>query len=209
MDGLQKSTFSIGVIVLGAKMAKADGRVSRAEIAAFRRVFNIPDSKVAEVGELFDQARQTVSGYEPYAARLAQVFRHNPAVLEEVLTGLFLVGLADNAGLSPAKSNFLRRIAVIFGFNETDFVRIAARSGVRLPDQPTPTKKNEDYIVFGLSEKASDVEVKRTYRALIRKHHPDKLTAQGLPPELIAQATEKMKRLNAAYDRICKARGLK
>ncbi len=208
-DGLQQSTFTIGVIVLGAKMAKADGRVTRQEIEAFKRVFHIPESEVARVGEVFDQARQSAGGYEPYAARLAQVFRHNPAILEEVMTGLFLVAVADSVGLSRAEASFLSRVAVIFGFSEADFIRIAARSGVPLPDQPQAAPKNDAYTVLGLQESATAADIKRTYRALIRKHHPDTLVAQGLPPELIAQATEKMKRINAAYDTLCKARGIK
>jgi len=207
-DGLQRSTYTIGVIVLGAKMAKSDGRVSREEIAAFRRVFYIPDSQLDQVGQLFDQARQTAGGYEPYAARLAQVFRHNPAVLEEILTGLFLVAVADRMGVSAAKAVFLKRVAIIFGFTESDFIRIAARSGIRLPDQPS-AKRDNAYVVLGLSENASEAEIKKTYRALIRKHHPDKLVAEGLPPELIKQATEKMKRINAAYAAICKEKGIK
>lgn len=208
-NGLAQSAFFSGVIVLGAKMAKADGRVSREEIAAFRHVFHIPDADAVEVGRIFDQARQTASGYEPYAARLAQVFRHNPALLEEILTGLFLVGTADKTGLSFPKVVFLRRVATLFGFTEEDFERIAARSGVRLPGQPLAAKKDNPYVVLGLPESALEADIKRTYRALIRKHHPDKLVAQGLPPELIAQATEKMKRINAAYATVCKQRGLR
>jgi DnaJ like chaperone protein len=208
-DGLQQSTFTIGVIVLGAKMAKADGRVTREEIAAFKRVFHIPESEVAQIGELFDQARRSAGGYEPYAARLAQVFRRNPAILEEILTGLFMVAIADSVGLSRAESAFLRRVAIIFGFTEADFVRIAARSGVPLPDQPQTAAKSDAYAVLGLAESASGADIKRAYRALIRKHHPDTLVAQGLPSELVAQATEKMKRINAAYDGLCKARGIK
>ncbi len=208
-DGLQQSTFTVGVIVLGAKMAKADGRVSREEIATFRRVFHFSDADAIEVGRVFDQARQTASGYEPYAARLAHVFKRQPAVLEEVLTGLFLVAVADQTGLSLPKVTFLRRVAVIFGFSETDFARIAARSGVRLPGEPATAKKDDGYAVLGLPETATDADIKKTYRTLIRKHHPDKLASQGLPPELMAQATEKMKRINAAYASICKARGIK
>lgn len=207
-DNLQQSTFTMGVIVLGAKMAKADGRVSREEIAAFRRVFHFADADAIEIGRVFDQARQTASGYEPYASRLAHVFRRNPAVLEEVLTGLFLVAVADQTGLSMAKVVFLRRVAVIFGFTETDFTRIAARSGVRLPGE-SAAKRDDGYAVLGLSASATEAEIKKTYRTLIRKHHPDKLASQGLPPELMAQATEKMKRINAAYSTICKARGIK
>jgi DnaJ like chaperone protein len=207
-NSLEQSTFVIGIIVLGAKMAKADGLVSREEIATFRRVFHIPDADAIEVGRIFDQARQTASGYEPYAARLAQVFRRNPAILEEILSGLFLVAVADRTGLSYPKVVFLRRIAVIFGFTEEDFARIAARSGVRLPGQPSATKDNP-YAVLGLAETAASVDIKRAYRALIRKHHPDKLVSQGLPPELIAQATEKMKRINAAYAAVCKEREIR
>ncbi len=207
-DGLQQSTFTIGVIVLGAKMAKADGRVSHEEIAAFRRVFRVPDDQVAQVGNLFDQARLSADGYEPYAARLAQVFRAKPAVLEEILTGLFLVAVADSVGLSRAESIFLRRVATLFGFSVEEYARIAASSGVRLPDQPA-APRNEAYAVLGLPETASAAEIKRTYRVLIRKHHPDKLVAEGLPPEMIAQANEKMKRINAAYDSLCKAKGIK
>ncbi len=208
IDGLQQSTFTIGVIVLGAKMAKADGHVSREEIATFRRVFNIPGDQIEQAGKLFDQARQTASGYEPYAARLAQTFRRYPAVLEEILTGLFLVAAADRKGLSMAKTVFLRRVATIFGFTESDFIRIAARSGVRLPHQAARRQDNA-YVMLGLPENASEAEIKRTYRALIRKHHPDKLVSEGLPPEMMAQATEKMKRINAAYASICKAKGIK
>lgn len=208
-DSLQQATFTIGVIVLGAKMAKADGRVSREEIAAFRRVFHFANASTAEISRIFDQARQTTSGYEPYAARLAQVFRRHPAVLEEVLTGLFFVAIADQTGLSMPKVVFLRRVATIFGFTETDFFRIAARSGVRLPGQTQAVKRDESFAVLGLPETASNQDIKRTYRVLIRKHHPDKLASQGLPPELMAQATEKMKRINAAYATICKARGIK
>ncbi len=208
-DSLQQSTFALSVIVLGAKMAKADGRVSREEIATFRRVFPFSDADTIEVGRIFNQARQTASGYEPYAARLAQVFKRYPAVLEEVLTGLFKVAVADRSGLSLPKVVFLRRVAVIFGFTETDFARIAARSGVRLPGESPSAKSDDGYAVLGLHENASAADIKRAYRALIRKHHPDKLASQGLPPELMAQATEKMKRINAAYSSVCKARGIK
>lgn len=209
-DGLQQSTFTVGVIVLGAKMAKADGRVSREEIAAFKRVFHIPPTQEKEVGRLFDRARQSAEGYEPYAARLAQVFRNNPAILEEILTGLFGIAASDGAGLSRIEANFLRRVALMFGFSEQDFQRIAARSGARLPEQPAAPKPEENaYMVLGLSPQATEAEIKKAYRTLIRKFHPDKLIAQGLPPEIIAQTTEKMKRINAAYDSLCRSRGIR
>jgi DnaJ like chaperone protein len=143
--------------------------------------------------------------------RLAQVFKYNNLILEEILTGLFIVAASDSMGLlSPAEANFLGRVASMFEFTVNDFVRIAARSGVRLPTRPSvQTTRDMNYVVLGLPEDASPETIKKTYHALIRKHHPDRLAAQGLPQELVAQATEKMKRINAAYDAICKSKGIR
>lgn len=209
-DQLRRATYAMGVIVLGAKMAKADGRVSRTEIEAFKTVFHIREEDVDNVGRIFDQARKSVFGFEPYAMRLAQVFKRNPAVLEEILTGLFIIAASDSNGkLSLAETGFLSRVAVLFDFSIDDFVRIAARSGVQLPGYKGAPPDGGPYTVLGISPGASEEEIKKTYRALIRKHHPDALVAQGLPKELIDQANEKMKRINAAYADICKMRGIK
>lgn len=218
--GLQQSTFMIGVVVLGAKMAKADGVVTRIEIEAFRRAFSITDQEAAKIGRMFDQARESAEGYEPYALRLAQVFRNRPEVLETILSGLFAIAGADSAGaISQREADFLKRIAVMFGFSLQDFLRIAARAGARLPDGQDrssgssraggSTPADDNYMILGVAQSASDDEVKKAYRTLIRTHHPDKLIAQGLPPEMIKQANEKMKRINAAYAEICKQRGIK
>lgn len=204
----EQTAFIMGVIVLGAKMAKADGRVTREEIEAFKRVFQVPESQVAAVGRLFDHARRSVDGFEPHAMQLAQMFRRRPAVLEQVLSGLFIIAAADNAGLSPAELRFLERVGGIFGFTAVDFARIAARSGVRLGGAPEKPR-DQSYAILGVRESASTIEIKTAYHALIRKHHPDKLVAQGMAPEFIATATEKMKRINGAYDEICKAKGIK
>jgi len=204
---MQQAAFTMGVIVLGAKMAKADGRVTREEIEAFKRVFRVPESQADAVGRLFNQARRSADGFEPYAFQLAQIFRNRPEVLEEVLGGLIIIGAADSGGLSPAELRFLSRVAIIFGFNDTDFMRIAARAGIKLEGQEKP--HDESYAILGLRESASVEEIKKTYRVLIRTHHPDKLVAAGMPPEFVVTATEKMKRINVAYDRICKARGIK
>ncbi len=206
---VQQAAFTMGVIVLGAKMAKADGRVTRAEIETFKRVFNIPSGRTEAVGRLFDQARQSAQGFEPHAMQLAHVFRNNPVVLEEVLTGLFLIAAADNAGLSQAEVVFLQRVATIFGFSAGDFARIAARSGVQLPNQPNTKASENSFAILGVREDATNDEIKTAYRALIREHHPDKLVAAGLPPEFIAVANEKMKRINVAYDEVCKTKGIK
>ena len=207
---IEQAAFTMGVVVLSAKMAKSDGRVTREEIEAFKRVFHINPAQEAAVGRLFDRARLSADGFEPYAFQLAHVFRRNAAVLEEILSGLFIIAAADHAGLSPAEIMFLKRVSFIFGFTSDDFERIAARSGVKMPEREKPQKpKLECFAILGIEENADATQVKTAYRALIREHHPDKLMAAGMPPEFVATATEKMKRINAAYDTVCKMRGFK
>ncbi|MDD3030079.1 MAG: TerB family tellurite resistance protein [Alphaproteobacteria bacterium] len=206
---LEQAAFTMGVVVLSAKMARADGRISQKEINAFKRVFRITPEQENSIGLLFDRARLSPYGFEPYALNLAQVFHHTPSVLEEILSGLFIIGTADSETLSPSEIVFLKKVSALFGFSTEDFVRIAARSGVTLPESERPRHQPpEAFEVLGVDETASPQEIKRAYRALIREHHPDKLIAQGMPQEFVATATEKMKRINAAYDTVCKIKGM-
>jgi DnaJ like chaperone protein len=207
---VEQTTFTMGVIVLSAKMARSDGRITRAEIDAFERVFNITPEQEDAVGAVFNRARLSAEGFEPYAIQLAQVFRSKPAVLEEILSGLFIIAAADYAGLSPAEITFLKRVSYLFGFVDEDFARIAARSGVKLPEQDKPHSQTpEAFAILGVHENASAEQIKFAYHALIREHHPDKLMAQGMPPEFVATATEKMKRINVAYDEACRIKGIR
>lgn len=204
----RQAAFTMGVIVLGAKMAKADGRVTRAEIEAFKRVFQVSPVQENQVGKLFDHARQSAQGFEPYAFQLAQIFPK--PVLEEIMGGLFIIAAADSSGVSPAEMRFLKKVASIFNFNTLEFARAAARAGVQLPKEERPRNQtDESYAILGVSETATAEEIKLAYRALIREHHPDKLVAQGMPAEFIATANEKMKRINVAYDIVSKVKGIK
>ncbi len=197
--GTRQIAFTIGVIVLGAKMAKADGVVTRDEIKAFREVFHVPPDEVRNVARIFDQAKTESRGFEPYARQLADMFRGNPAVLEDLLDGLFHIAKADSV-YHPTENRFLERVATIFGFSEAEFNRI--RAGHVGPDESDP------YAILGLDGEASDDELKRRYRTLIREHHPDTLIAQGVPQEFVDVANEKLAVINDAYDRIAKERGL-
>ncbi|MEE9209516.1 MAG: TerB family tellurite resistance protein [Kiloniellales bacterium] len=199
-DATKGIAFTIGVIVLGAKMAKADGRVTRAEIAAFREVFHVPPDEIKNVGRLFNQARKDASGFEPYATQIGQMFRGNPALLEELLDGLFHIARADGV-VSEEELSFLERVAEIFGFNAVDWDRI--RAGNMAPDDADP------FEILGLGRDADDAEIKAAYRRLVRENHPDRLVAQGLPAEFVELANEKLATINGAYDRIRELRGLR
>ena len=199
-NATRQIAFTIGVIALGAKMAKADGQVTRDEVDAFREVFQVPPDDLKHVAKVFDQAKKGVAGYEAYAKQLAGLFRENPAVLEDLLDGLFHIAKADNV-YHPAEDEFLRSVAQIFGFSEHEFARIK--------EAHVGADKSDPYVILGVSRDAADGELKSHYRTLIREHHPDTLIAQGMPQEFIDVANEKLAAINDAYDRIRAERGLK
>ena len=200
--------FTTAVIVLSAKMAKADGKVTRAEVDAFKELFHIPPDEMKNVGRLFDEAKQDAQGFEPYAEQISMMFAHEPAVMEELLGGLFHIARADHV-IHPKELEFLRKTALIFGFSEVQFERLKAIHMGDMGGAPGADGGADPYQVLGLSRQASDDEIKKTYRVLIRENHPDTLIAQGMPQEFIDVANEKMAAINAAYDVIEKERGLK
>ncbi|MEE8258631.1 MAG: TerB family tellurite resistance protein [Sphingomonadales bacterium] len=191
-------TFTIGVIALSAKMAKADGHVTRDEVEAFKKIFRIPPHEVKNVGRIFDMAKKDSAGYEAYARQIAALFKDSPAVLEDLMGALFHIAMADGV-FHPAEEEFLKNVARIFGYGGARYDHIKAqhlRGGAEDP-----------YTVLGVSPDISDAGLKKAYRTLIKEHHPDKLIAKGLPEEFIEIANEKLAAINAAYDRIEKERG--
>jgi DnaJ like chaperone protein len=198
-DATKNIAFTIGVIVLGAKMAKADGVVTRDEVGAFKEVFHIPREEMKNVGRLFDQARKDVRGFEPYARQIGRMFQNNPAVLEELLEGLFHIARADGK-VTPDELDYLHQLARIFGLDPDRWERLRAEN--------LESGDGDPYGVLGVRRDASDAEIKAAYRKLVVENHPDKLVAQGMPPEFVDLANERLATINAAHDQIRKARGL-
>ena len=80
----QQQIFAISLIILTAKLAKVDGHVSKEELIAVKEKLKIPKHEVDQVGKIFNKAKEDSLGYEPYAQQIAQIYRGNPAVLDEV-----------------------------------------------------------------------------------------------------------------------------
>ncbi len=196
----KETLFAIGVVVLSAKLSKCDGVVKRAEIDAFKKMFRIPQENLAEVGRLFDQARGTHEGFEPFADRMGETFADNRGMLEEVLTALFFIARADGP-VNRAEEAFLAAVHLRLGLDRAawDRARGAAPRGEAAADP---------YAVLGLTRNASDDEVRGTWRRLMRENHPDSLAARGVPADFIESATERVAEINAAWDRIKRERGL-
>ncbi|HIA22078.1 MAG TPA: molecular chaperone DjiA [Alphaproteobacteria bacterium] len=190
-------SFAIAVIALAAKLAKADGVVTHNEIATFKRIFRIPIAEIKDVRAIFNEARETADNFEPYAQQVASMFHSNLAVLEELLDALFAIAKADGV-LHRSELDYLRSVARIFGFNDTEFDRISAGHA--------PDPSSDPYLILGVSQDVSDQELKSHHRNLVLQHHPDKLIAQGMPPEFIDQANQKLGLINSAYDQVRKQR---
>ena len=191
--------FTAGVVALGAKMAKADGHVSKDEIVAFKEVFKVADPDLENVARLFNLAKQDVAGYDAYADQLAQTFRHDPQLLENVLEGLFHIAMADQV-LHPAEEQFLADVAQRFGVGETHFRAIKSRYVALGTADP--------YSILQISPDVDDSELKRHYRQMVLEHHPDKMIARGVPVEFIDIANKRLADINAAYEVIKRERGI-
>lgn len=191
--------FTMGLVALAAKMAKADGVVLRSEVDAFERLVEVPPAEHRNVVRLFDLAKATTDGFEAYAGQIADAFRDEPALLEDLVDGLFDIAVADGF-VHEAELAYVRRVAAILGFEDRDFDRIAARH-VKRPDDP--------YLVLGADRSLSDVALRQHYLRLVQDIHPDREIARGLPPEAVKIATQRLAAVNAAWDRIAGERGLK
>jgi len=190
--------FTAGVIALGAKMAKADGVVTRDEVSAFKEVFKVPPGEEANVARIFNLAKQDVAGYEAYAGQLATMFADNRELLHDVLAGLFHIAAADGV-LHPAEDAYLREVARRFGFSEAEYKYTRARF---LPDD-----RRSPFDVLGVSPDIANDALKKHYRRLVAENHPDKAIARGVPEEFVAIANEKLAAINEAYEEIRKERG--
>ncbi|RPE72039.1 DnaJ like chaperone protein [Pacificibacter maritimus] len=189
--------FAIAVIALGAKMAKADGQVTRDEVTAFREVFHIAAEDEAAAGRVFNLARQDVAGFEDYAKRIKAMYRDNCAPLVDLVEGLFHIAIADGE-YHPNEDAFLQRVAEIFEISEAHFRRLRARF--------VPDAKRDPYDILGVDPTMDLSEIKSAYRSLVRETHPDKMIARGVPEEAVQMATKRLAEINGAWDNIALAR---
>lgn len=185
--------FTIGTVALVAKMAKADGDVSDTEYQAFRQIVVVPPEEERHVRRVFDLARRDVAGFDAYARQLANLLKSKPGLLEDLLDSLFFVASADGT-FHPSEMEYLRKVAEIFGISDSAFNRLCAAYGG--PCDPDP------YSMLNIDQDASDDDVRRAYLNAVKENHPDSLAARGAPPEFYPVATEKLARINLAYEKI-------
>lgn len=218
-DARRAQIFCASAAAMLAKLAKADGRVSRSEIAAveqaFARLGFNARTRAYAIG-VFRKAKDDSHTIYEYAAEFAAV------VLSVELRELFYELLWDLACadgfVSADELEILRQITPVLGIRSqtyllfyhtrlkgADYGRADSRRREYAPPQDSLAAA---YATLGLSASCTDDEAKKAYRDLAKKNHPDALRAQGLPEAMVAKANEKMGRINAAWKEVKEARGL-
>tara|TARA_Y100000590_G_scaffold254060_1_gene285362 strand:+ start:2581 stop:3309 length:729 start_codon:yes stop_codon:yes gene_type:complete len=192
----KQSIFALSVIILSAKLAKADGVVTKDEISAFKEKFRISEKDMSQVGKIFNEAKKTSYGFENIAKQVSDLFYDNSLILEELLSNLFYIAEADGV-ISKEELSYLKSVSDIFKFSNKTFERIY---------ETHLSKDSDPYKVLGVNRNDSDEKIRNSWIKLTKEHHPDNLIAKGMPPEFIEQATKEMSSINSAYDKIQKMR---
>ena len=187
--------FALSLIVLSAKLSKADGQVSKEELIAVKDKLRIPENELDQVGKIFNKAKEESAGYEPYAQQIAQIYRGNINVLEEVINILFYIAEADG-NVSESEHKMIEHIAQIFGLTEIQFNSI--KESRKSSDKLNP------YIVLESNPDDTIEIIRKRYLKLSKEHHPDLLMSKGVPQEVIDESKTKMRAINSAWDKVQK-----
>ena len=187
--------FALSLIVLSAKLSKVDGQVSKEELIAVKDKLKIPENEIDQVGKIFNKAKEESTGYEPYAQQIAQIYKGNINVLEEVINILFYIAESDG-NVSQSELNMIEKIAQIFGLTEIQFNSI--RESRKSSDKLNP------YIVLESKPDDTIEIIRKRYLKLSKEHHPDLLMSKGVPQEVIDESKAKMRSINSAWDQVQK-----
>lgn len=216
----ERSFFETAFTLMGA-LAKADGRISEAEIAAAEQLMarmGLTAEHRREAINLFKRGSQPDFQIEPQVSAFLQKARRAPLLPPMLLEFLFAMALADG-DLHPAERDILLRVGRYLGMHERQLEQLLAMlqaqrqfhaGGGQAGPRPSagPGQLQAAYAALGVDSSASDAELKRAYRKLMSRHHPDKLTAQGMPEDMVRLATEKSQEIRAAYDLVRESRGV-
>ncbi|MDE0590193.1 molecular chaperone DjiA [Halocynthiibacter sp. C4] len=187
--------FTIAVIALGAKMAKADGMVTRDEVSAFREVFHIPPEEEANAARVFNMARTDIAGFDDYARKIAKMLGPDNPIKNDLLEGLFYIAVADGE-YHPNENEFLAKVAEILGIGERQFNSVRARF--------VPDAAPDPYEILGVPHDAPIEDVRAAWRKAVRESHPDRMIARGVPKEAIKLAEKRLVAVNRAWEEIQK-----
>lgn len=194
--------FYVSLASLAAKMAKADGLITSEEIRAFdnflRNDLRLNINERKQIAAFFNEAKNSPEDAMDIARQFKGLIGYQREVLQMMVQLLYRIALADGT-IHTNEENFIQSVASIFGLSAVELEQIKALFY---------QSSDHTYQVLGISPGASNDEVKKAYRKMVREFHPDKLQAKGLPEDFLKMAHDKMAEINKAYDDISKQRGM-
>lgn len=191
--------FSIAMIALSAKMAKADGVVTQDEVSAFQEIFEVPEKDARHVARLYNLAKSDVAGFVAYARQVRDLFPGDDAIMEDVMDGLFHIAKADGL-MHDRETEFLEQVADALGIGDPAWERIRLRH--------VHPGEGDPYRVLGAERDWDGEKLRAQYRSLVRENHPDRMIARGVPPEFVAIANDRLAEINRAWEAVRKERAL-
>ncbi len=189
----KQQIFALSIIVLSAKLAKSDGKVTVDEINAFKEKFNVPKNELPKVAKIFNEAKKEVYGYKQIADQIGILFADNKVILEELLNNLFYIAASDG-NVSLSEIEMLKSISKSFNFTENEYQRIFQLS--------LKNNQSDPYKILGVSRQDDDLTIRKKWITLNKEHHPDNLIAKGMPKEFIKRSNEELATINLAYEKI-------
>ncbi len=224
---IQDAYFKALFLSLG-KLAKADGRVSEEEIVRARRIMqrmNLSEAQKKQAIALFNQGKQANFDIRPAVAEFSRLAARSFA-LKQMFVEMLLDAASADGKISPEEWKILLMVAELLGIPQPIFVMLAQmrgfayraggaegtgrshqyQSGYGAGFRPQP-QREDPYQVLGVKREDSRATIRKAYKKLMSQHHPDKLVAKGLPPEMIEIAKEKTQKITAAWEQIERERG--
>ncbi|HPG38686.1 MAG TPA: co-chaperone DjlA [bacterium] len=195
-----QAVFFVATFSLLAKLARADGRVSKEEIQVvenFMRQSLHLDNDAREMAiKIFNTAKLSNDSFDMFAEQFYELFHNDVHLLNSMLELLIRIAAADG-NLHENEEKMLKRAALIFTIDLKEYERIKS---IYIQNN------DKYYAILGVSRTDSNEVIKKKYRQLVLEHHPDRVISKGLPEEFIKIATEKFQEIQEAFEKIMKER---
>ncbi len=202
----QRGRYLFHVFSLLAKLAKADGPVNEAEVRLVNRImreqFRLNDRSRQQAIEIWNKAKNSPRPMQDFAHDFFQEFGKERHKVLETMHLLFDLAGADGA-LNRMEEGAMLQVAGIFHISRSQFQRIRARF-FHVPEQPQAGWSAHDphFLILGAEPHESLESIKKKYRELAKKWHPDRLVAAGATPDAVRHAKEKFQQINEAWERV-------
>ena len=210
-ESLQKSDLGL-FVALVAKVAKADGKVDALEAQLIGIMFDdisavFPEpSKTKDIlKQIFDEEKDRSDNLEEVAQALGQAIRRDKAKEQQFMGFLIQLAFIDGE-VSQSEDDVLQTIAQAFEFDPDAYHAIFDQFEKMMKNIHPKANITDAYKLLGVNESDEMSVIKKAYRKLIRKYHPDIIKSQNKGEDYMQKATAKTQEINQAYEMIKKVK---